>query len=209
MSYGNYTDYFIDDVNDEVVLINENEEDLNDKLHQCQYGHMFNDRFILKLTSKKEIIDFLKYDFGIKELVNFYQVIYQKKITKEEAEKMIENDTNNTYENVIMNFKQYYSDYYELHGIDVPDILCPICNFKTIPDDIVKEYMFDKTKEDFHIYRNIEKKYKYENNNYPIRNSDFFEYMNDKYGLKVSEIKKEIKEKYKNYGDFIKNKARD
>lgn len=213
MNYENYTDYFIDDVNDEIVLINENKEDLNDRLHQCNFGHMFSDRFILKLSSKEEIIDFLKYNFGKKELINFYKVICQKEITKEEATDMIENDPNNTYENVIMNFKQYCERYYDLSGIDIPSILCPICNFQIIPDNIVKEYMFDKIEEKhFEIYKKIRKKYGYngyKNDNIPIKDSEFFEYMRDEYGLKILDLKKEIKEKYKNYKEFINRKARD
>lgn len=210
MNYENYTDYFIDDVNDEIILINRNEEDLNDRLHQCSFGHMFSDRFILKLSNKEEIIDFLKYDFGIKELVNFYKVICQKEITKEEANDMIENDPNNTYENVIMNFKQYYENYHNLSGIDIPNILCPICNFKIIKDSIIKEYMLDKIEEEyFEIYKKIREKYGYKNYNIPIKDFEFFEYMRDEYGLKILDMKKEIKEKYKNYRDFINKKARD
>lgn len=152
--------------------------------HTCCYEHLLSDNITPELIQKL-----------YNRLIN-YSYVTEEEI-KEYCEKY-EIDINNlTFENI----KELYEKFSDPIIYDIPEELCPLCNFEELCMDGAERYLLKTTQytkeEVFEYIKSINKRRK------KLRSHEYVEYVCDKLGITTTELLKQIEERFEgSYSKF-------
>lgn len=165
------------------------------EMFECENGHTLCDDHMLQPS--QEWLN--EYIYKIKESRNISDEEFNEWVEKEQV------DLNCV---TMQNLKEldYNYGYGEAFRYDVPECLCPLCNFEELSMNDAKEYLLKTTQytidEVFEYVKSINKRRK------KVRSHEYVEYVCSKINKNTTELLKEIEEKfdgsYRKFRNFIK-----
>ena len=151
---------------------------------QCENGHEFCEEHLRNPTKQEMIDTIIQYEYIDKSAET--REVY----SREKLESMDEDEIRNI---IIGNN----------YGYDLPEIMCPICQFEEYSESDMSKYLLKKygvpRDEVFAEVKKINRRRK------KLYESEYITYVSQKFGLNVGVIQAEWKERFKTYKEFAKN----
>ena len=149
---------------------------------ECENGHVLCQEHLLNPSREEKINIILKNEYWNEE-TREYDITY----TREELEDL---DDDEVYE-MLLGAESYY---------EIPEYLCPICNFDEYSPNDMARYLFTRYKvPKDEVFAEIKKQNKRRRKLY---DHEYISYVVEKYGLKLGDIQASWKQEFKSYKDF-------
>ena len=149
----------------------------------CENDHVLCQEHLLNPSREEKINIILKNKYWNSE-TREYDIAY----TREELEGL---DDDELYD-ILLGAERYY---------EVPECLCPICNFEEYSSNDMARYLLTKYKvPKDEVFAEIKKQNKRRRKLY---DHEYISYVVNKFNLNLGEIQASWKEQYKSYHDFI------
>lgn len=157
-------------------------------MFECENGHVLCQEHMIPMSREEQINVILKNKYWNEE-TDEYDYVY----SREELESMDDDDLFRT---------MIYDEYYE-----VPECLCPICQFHEYSEVDTAMYLRSEYKvPKSEVFKHIKAKNKRRRKLYDY---EYIAYVVNKYGLDLSGIQSSWKEKFKSYKDFKESLPRE
>ena len=151
-------------------------------MFECENGHVLCQEHMLNPSREEQINEILKHDYWNKE-TGEYDIHY----TREELEAMDDEELFH----VLLGEEVYY---------EVPECLCPICQFEEYSSYDMASYLLTRYKvPKDEVFDEIKKKNKRRRKLYDF---EYISYVVSKFNLDLCEIQKSWKDMYKTYREF-------
>ena len=165
------------------------------EMFECENGHTLCDDHMLQ-PSQEWLNEYI------------YKIKESRSVSDEEFNEWVEKEQVDLNCVTMQNLKEFDHNYGygEVFRYDVPECLCPLCNFEELSMEDAKEYLLKTTQytidEVFEYIKSINRRRK------KVRSHEYVEYVCGKINKNTTELLKEIEEKfdgsYRKFRNFIR-----